>query len=286
MTGIRYLCRKKARAASDQTDRTYPTEQTRPARQIISMRAYPEMQPSVTGRMRRRQLAPIILLLLMPLFAALAAEEPAAFRQAREQMVSAQIEKRGIADPVTLQAMRRVPRHQFVAADMAAQAYTDRPLPIGYGQTISQPYMVAYTTQVVAPGPGKRILEIGTGSGYQAAILAATGAEVFSIEIIPELARSAAERLRRLGFERIRVQAGDGYFGWVEHAPFDAIVVTAAAEFIPPPLLDQLRDGGRMVIPVGTPFLVQTLMLVEKRGTQLTTRSLMPVRFVPFRRAE
>ena len=251
------------------------------------MRAHPVRHTSLVDRMKHLQLLALVLMFLFLLpWAALAADEPSSFRQAREQMVSEQIERRGIADPATLQAMRQVPRHQFVAGGMASLAYADRPLPIGHGQTISQPYMVAYMTQVVAPGPGKRILEIGTGSGYQAAILAATGAEVFSIEIIPQLADTATDRLRRLGFGQVRVQTGDGYFGWPEHAPFDAIVVTAAAEFIPPPLLDQLRDNGRMVIPVGTPFLVQTLMLVEKRGTEVTTRSLMPVRFVPFRRAE
>jgi len=251
------------------------------------MRAYPSRQTSLTGKMGWMWLPVSALLFLFLLHcAALAAEESAAFRQAREQMVSRQLERRDISDPATLQAMRRVPRHDFVAESLVGDAYADRPLPIGHGQTISQPYIVAYMTQVVAPGPGKRVLEIGTGSGYQAAVLAATGAEVFSIEIIPELADSAAERLRRLGFETVRVKSGDGYFGWAEHAPFDAIVVTAAAEFIPPPLLTQLRDGGRMVIPVGTPFFVQTLMLVEKRGSEITTRSLMPVRFVPFRRAE
>ncbi|HEY7746143.1 MAG TPA: protein-L-isoaspartate(D-aspartate) O-methyltransferase [Desulfuromonadales bacterium] len=231
-------------------------------------------------------LASTLLLIFLSPCAALAAEESAEFRQARELMVRTQLERRDISDPATLQAMRRVPRHNFVAESLIGDAYADRPLPIGHGQTISQPYIVAYMTQVVAPRPGKRVLEIGTGSGYQAAVLAATGADVFSIEIIPELADSAAERLRRLGFETVRVKSGDGYFGWAEHAPFDAIVVTAAAEFIPPPLLTQLRDGGRMVIPVGTPFFVQTLMLVEKRGSEITTRSLMPVRFVPFRRAE
>jgi protein-L-isoaspartate(D-aspartate) O-methyltransferase len=233
-----------------------------------------------------RLLTSALLLFFLTPFAALAAEDSDKFRQAREQMVRSQLERRGISDPATLQAMRQVPRHHFVAESLAGEAYADRPLPIGYGQTISQPYMVAYMTQVVAPGPDRRILEIGTGSGYQAAVLAGAGAEVYSIEIIPDLAKSAAERLRRLGFETVRVKTGDGYFGWAEHAPFDAIVVTAAAEFIPPPLLDQLKDGGRMVIPVGTPFFVQSLMLVEKRGSEITTRSLMPVRFVPFRRAE
>jgi protein-L-isoaspartate(D-aspartate) O-methyltransferase len=211
-----------------------------------------------------RLLTSALLLFFLTPFAALAAEDSDKFRQAREQMVRSQLERRGISDPATLQAMRQVPRHHFVAESLAGEAYADRPLPIGYGQTISQPYMVAYMTQVVAPGPDRRILEIGTGSGYQAAVLAGAGAEVYSIEIIPDLAKSAAERLRRLGFETVRVKTGDGYFGWAEHAPFDAIVVTAAAEFIPPPLLDQLKDGGRMVIPVGTPFFVQSLMLVEK----------------------
>jgi protein-L-isoaspartate(D-aspartate) O-methyltransferase len=284
------LLSPEGRAASDQTDQsdlTYPTDRTRPGWQVIPMRVHRGRQkpfPARKGRMRL--LASALLLFFLSPCAALAAEESAKFRQAREQMVRSQLERRGISDQATLQAMRRVPRHHFVTESLAREAYADRPLPIGYGQTISQPYIVAYMTQVVAPGPGRRILEIGTGSGYQAAVLAATGAEVFSIEIIPELAGSAAERLRRLGFEAIRVKAADGYFGWAEHAPFDAIVVTAAAEFIPPPLLAQLRDGGRMVIPVGTPFFVQSLMLVEKHGTEITTRSLMPVRFVPFRRAE
>jgi protein-L-isoaspartate(D-aspartate) O-methyltransferase len=214
-----------------------------------------------------------------------AAAEADPFAAARARMVETQLERRGITDPATLRAMRSVPRHRFVDAGFAGAAYDDRPLPIGFGQTISQPYMVAAMTEVIAPGPGRRILEIGTGSGYQAAVLAATGAKVYSIEIIPELATRAAERLRSLGYTGVEVRQGDGYHGWPQHAPFDAIVVTAAAEFIPPPLLQQLGEGGRMVIPVGTPFFVQTLMLVEKRGEKLHTRSLMPVLFVPFRRS-
>jgi protein-L-isoaspartate(D-aspartate) O-methyltransferase len=180
--------------------------------------------------------------------------------------------------------MRAVPRHRFVEPDLAGAAYDDRPLPIGFGQTISQPYIVAVMTELAAPGPGKRILEIGTGSGYQAAVLAEAGALVYSVEIVPELAASAAARLQRLGYAAVEVRQGDGYFGWPQHAPFDAIVVTAAAEFIPPPLVQQLAEGGRMVIPVGTPFFVQTLMLVEKQGGRTVTRSLLPVRFVPLRR--
>jgi protein-L-isoaspartate(D-aspartate) O-methyltransferase len=225
-----------------------------------------------------------LLLLAAPLLAAATGDEPAATGRAREEMVRTQIRERHITDPLTLQAMTAVPRHRFVSDRLAGSAYDDSPLPIGYGQTISQPYIVAYMTETAHPGPGRRILEIGTGSGYQAAVLAATGAEVYTIEIIPQLAQAARDRLRRLGYDRVHVREGDGYFGWPGEAPFDAIVVTAAAEFIPPPLLDQLKEGGRMIIPVGTPFLVQTLMLVEKRNGKAVTRSLMPVRFVPLRR--
>jgi len=250
------------------------------------MKIQPHMPTASAGKRWLRLLLTAVLPLFFLIPASVSAtDEPAGFRQAREQMVRSQLERRGITDRATLQAMNYVPRHHFIADSLADEAYADRPLPIGYGQTISQPYIVAYMTQLAAPGPGRRILEIGTGSGYQAAVLDAAGAEVLSI-IIPELAASAGERLRRLGFETVRVKAADGYFGWPEHAPFDAIIVTAAAEFIPPPLIEQLKDGGRMVIPVGTPFFVQTLMLVEKHGTEITTRSLMPVRFVPFRRAE
>ena len=204
----------------------------------------------------------------------------------RQAMVHDQIVARGVEDPATLDALRQVPRHHFVPPDQSRYAYTDRPLPIGYGQTISQPYIVAYMTEIIVPGPGKRILEIGTGSGYQAAILAATGAEVYTIEIIPELARSSQSRLLKLGYRSVRVRNADGYHGWAEAAPFDAIVVTAAAEFIPPPLLEQLADGGLMVIPVGSPFFVQSLMLVQRQGQDFITTNLMPVRFVPFRGRE
>ncbi len=204
----------------------------------------------------------------------------------RMAMVREQIVSRGVKDPATLAAMRSVPRHLFVPGPQAASAYDDRPLPIGHGQTISQPFIVAYMTELVRPGPDRKILEIGTGSGYQAAILAATGAEVYSIEIITELATDAAARLRELGYGAVQTRAADGYHGWAEQAPFDAIIVTAASEFIPPPLIEQLKDGGVMVIPVGSPFFVQTLMLVQKRGNAITSANLMPVRFVPFRRAE
>ena len=231
---------------------------------------------------------PFALAFLLLLFTcnALAEEEALIYKNARDRMVRTQIKSRGISDPATLRAMRGVPRHLFVPETRVPHAYDDRPLPIGYGQTISQPYIVAYMTQIVQPKPQQRVLEIGTGSGYQAAILAETGVSVYTVEIIPELAKSASERLRRLGYGRVQVRSGDGYFGWEKYAPYDAIVVTAAAEYIPPPLLAQLKDGGRMVIPVGSPFFVQTLMLVKKHGKETVTRSLMPVRFVPFRRAE
>lgn len=215
-----------------------------------------------------------------------AENEEAFYRNARKNMVRTQLEPNGISDTATLRAMGSVPRHCFVSERLARYAYDDGPLPIDYGQTISQPFIVAYMTQLVRPRPQKRILEIGTGSGYQAAILAEIGASVYTVEIIPELARSAVNRLRCLGYAKVRVKTGDGYFGWEEHAPYDAIVVTAAAEYIPPPLLAQLKEGGRMVIPIGSPFFVQTLMLVEKRNKKTVTRSLMPVRFVPFRRVK
>ncbi|PLX82596.1 MAG: protein-L-isoaspartate O-methyltransferase [Desulfuromonas sp.] len=209
---------------------------------------------------------------------------PDKFQRSRARMAERQIRDRGITDPATLRAMAEVPRHLFVPPKLAARAYEDLPLPIGFGQTISQPFIVAFMTEQVRPRPGVRILEIGTGSGYQAAVLAAAGAEVFSLEIIPELAQSAASRLKNLGYTGIRLREGDGYHGWAQEAPFDAIVVTAAAEFVPPPLLEQLADGGRMVIPVGSPFFVQRLLLVEKEGGKTSTRVLLPVRFVPLRR--
>lgn len=201
-------------------------------------------------------------------------------------MVRRQIEARGIDDPAVLDAMRTVPRHRFVAENQRERAYADRPLPIGYGQTISQPYIVAYMTRLVDPDPSDRVLEVGTGSGYQAAVLAEIVDAVFTVEIIPELAGAAERRLAELGYDNVLVRQGDGYFGWMEHAPFDAVVVTAAAEHVPPPLIEQLSDGGRMVIPVGSPFRTQMLMLVEKDGTDVSTQSLMPVRFVPFTRAD
>ncbi len=201
-------------------------------------------------------------------------------------MVRTQIEARGVTHAATLRAMRRVMRHRLVPPDVRAQAYSDSPLPIGYGQTISQPYIVAYMTEVVRPAKGQKVLEIGTGSGYQAAVLAEIVDEVYTVEIVRPLAQRARRDLNDLGYENIHFRTGDGYHGWEAHGPYDAIVVTAAAEYIPPPLLAQLKEGGRMVIPVGSQFMTQQLVLVEKRDGRTRSRNLMPVRFVPFTRSE
>ncbi len=188
----------------------------------------------------------------------------------------------GELDPSVLSAMREVPRHELVPEDVRAAAYSNRPLPIGYGQTISQPYIVALMTDLAKPERDDVILEIGTGSGYQAAVLSRLVDRVYSIEIVEPLARQAKERLHRLGYANITVRQGDGYHGWPEHAPFDAILVTAAASHIPPPLVSQLKPGGRMVIPVGPPFMAQNLMLVEKGADgKVHTRVILPVSFVP-----
>jgi len=208
------------------------------------------------------------------------------FTRERERMVELQIEARGVHDPHTLSAVRRVPRHLFVPPSRRADAYADSPLPIGFGQTISQPYIVAYMTESISPDSTFRVLEVGTGSGYQAAVLAEVVDSVFSVEIIPELFAAAGARLSSLGYTNAVTRCADGYFGWEEKAPFDAIVVTAAADHIPPPLVRQLKDGGTMVIPVGSPFLVQSLLLVKRHGEQIQTKNLMPVRFVPLTRGD
>lgn len=188
-------------------------------------------------------------------------------------------------DPAVMEAMGRVKRHRFVPDKWVDDAYDNNPLPIGYGQTISQPYIVALMSNLLALAPGQRVLEIGTGSGYQAAVLAQMGMQVYSIEIIRPLAEKAGRQLRAEGYEQVEVKIGDGYFGWEEHAPFDAIMVTAAADHIPPPLLAQLKNGGTMVIPVGGQFSVQQLVLVTKdQDGSVSTRQLLPVRFVPLTR--
>jgi protein-L-isoaspartate(D-aspartate) O-methyltransferase len=201
--------------------------------------------------------------------------------QEREEMVQTQIIARGVADTATLRAMRTVPRHEFVPYELRQHAYDDYPLQIGYEQTISQPYIVAFMTEQIRPRKGQRVLEIGTGSGYQAAVLAEIVDSVFTIELIGELAESAAARLRKMGYRNVLVHQGDGYQGWPEHAPFDAILVTAAAEEIPQPLLEQLKDGGTMVIPVGGVSDIQSLTVVRKRGDRVFKESILPVKFVP-----
>jgi protein-L-isoaspartate(D-aspartate) O-methyltransferase len=203
----------------------------------------------------------------------------AEFAHLRERMVREQLQARDIRDPRVLAAMLKVPRHEFVPADFVESAYDDGALPLRLGQTISQPYIVAYMTQALELQGTERVLEIGTGSGYQAAILAEIVPEVYTIEILPELQQHATEVLAKLGYRNIHFQTGDGYMGWPEHAPFDRIIVTAAPENVPQPLIDQLKEGGRMVIPVGT--LNQDLMIVEKLESGVTSRSTIPVRFVP-----
>lgn len=204
----------------------------------------------------------------------------------RDRMVRSQLEGRDIRDQATLDAMRRVPRHLFVTDDHRSRAYADRPLPIGHGQTISQPYIVALMTQLASVRPGDRALEIGTGSGYQAAVLAELIDHVYTVEIVEPLAEWGASNLRSAGYHGVRVRHADGYYGWEEHAPFDAIIVTAAASSIPPPLIEQLADGGTMIIPVGSPFRTQMLTLVRREGERITTEQIAPVRFVPFTRSD
>jgi len=204
------------------------------------------------------------------------AEDPA---RARERMVRDQIEARGVTDARTLAAMRKVERHRFVPPEAAALAYADHPLEIGDGQTISQPYIVAVMSEAIGLRGGEKVLEVGTGSGYQAAVLAEMGARVYTMEIVPTLARRARETLARLGYRSIEVREGNGWAGWPEEAPFDAIVVTAAPPTIPEALKAQLRDGGRLVIPVGDD--VQELRLVTRRGATFEDKRLLMVRFVP-----
>lgn len=204
----------------------------------------------------------------------------------REKMVKDQIANRGINDPAILDAMRKVLRHRLVPENQKQDAYQDSPLPIGKGQTISQPFVVAYMTEMVKPEKGMKVLEIGTGSGYQAAVLAEIVDEVFTLEIIPELGQKAERDLKELGYDNIHVRIADGYNGWEEHAPFDAIVVTASPDHIPPSLISQLKEGGRMIIPIESGGLSQQLVLVEKIDGKIHKKNVLPVRFVPFTRSK
>jgi len=215
------------------------------------------------------------------LASAVRAAPPDPWAAERARMVAEQIAARGVAEPRVLSALGQVERHRFVPAAVRVDAYADRPLPIGQGQTISQPYVVALMTELAAVRPGGRVLEIGTGSGYQAAVLSLLARQVFTIEIVAPLATQARERLARLGYANVTVRAGDGYRGWPDQAPFDAILVTAAPPEIPEPLLRQLAPGGRLVAPVGPDGGAQELLVVERTPTGLTRRMVLPVRFVP-----
>jgi protein-L-isoaspartate(D-aspartate) O-methyltransferase len=232
--------------------------------------------------MSTRELIPLVFIGLIADCQVLgAAEDTCAL--ARKRMVAEQIAAPGgrdITNQRVLDVMGKVPRHEFVPEAVRGQAYEDRPLPIGQGQTISQPYIVAFMTERLDLKPGERVLEVGTGSGYQAAVLAELGAQVYTIEIVPELARRAAADLKRLGYTNVVTRIGDGYKGWPDAAPFDAIIVTCAPEKVPQPLKDQLKEGGRMIIPVG-PAWNQELILLRKRGEELEERAVLPVRFVP-----
>jgi protein-L-isoaspartate(D-aspartate) O-methyltransferase len=201
------------------------------------------------------------------------------FEKLRLAMVEKQIEARGVKDARVLEAMRKVRRHRFVPPDLEGRAYDDNPLPIGWDQTISQPYIVAVMTELLGLRPGEKVLEVGSGSGYQAAILAELAGEVFSIEIVPGLAEAAAGHLLAEGYDRVQVRVGDGYRGWPEEAPFQGIIVTAAPDHVPQPLVDQLAEGGRLVIPVGDVY--QELLVLTKEGGAIRRRSVIPVRFVP-----
>lgn len=209
-------------------------------------------------------------------------EEGDIYRQARTELIE-EIKAMGVQDPDVLRVIASVPRHKFVPDEYLDQAYANHPIPIGYGQTISQPYIVAWMTELLELKPGEKVLEIGTGSGYQAAVLAELGdVEVYSIEIIPELADAAATRLQELGYINIHTKQGDGYYGWAEYAPFDAIIVTAAPDHLPAPLVDQMTENGRLVIPIGAPGWVQSLWKFVQEGGELKGYNLGGVRFVPF----
>ena len=219
----------------------------------------------------------ILFLVFQPLY--LIAQDP--YAKKRQTMIDLDIKGRGIKDKKVLEAMGKIPRELFVEESMRSRAYADQPLPIGEGQTISQPYVVALMTEALRVQPSDRVLEIGTGSGYQAAVLAEIVKEVYTIEIRKTLAEAAAQRLKTLGYENIEVKFGDGYFGWEEHAPFDAIIITASVNHIPPPLIKQLKEGGRLILPLGNTLFHQTLTLVTKQKGELKMEQLGGVVFVP-----
>ena len=230
----------------------------------------------------KKLLLPFFILNIFPalLMAQVLVDSPK-YQKAREQMALLQIRLRGVSDKKVLNAIKQVPRHSFVPEELVSQAYADHPLPIGQGQTISQPYIVALMTETLGLKGDERVLEIGTGSGYQAAILAKITKEVYTIEIKEELHQKSNNLLRSLGFSKIKTRHGDGYFGWPEAAPFDCIMITASIDHIPPPLLKQLKNGGRLVLPLGNPFSYQYLSLVTKHNDQYTVKQITGVLFVP-----
>lgn len=216
----------------------------------------------------------------------LSAPQADKYQELRSDMVKTQIVKRGIRNPLTIKAMEKVPRHLFVPPEYVDRAYEDNPLPIGYNQTISQPFIVAYMTEIARPAKWNKVLEIGTGSGYQAAVLSEIVDSVYTIEILPELAKQAANRLTRMGYKNIVTRQGDGYNGWKEHAPYNIIMVTAADDHIPQPLIDQLAENGRLVMPIGSPSSAQQLVLATKKNGKIDKRKLAMVRFVPLLHGE
>ena len=260
---------------------------TRDVRAGLALRALPR------NRSQNRSTRVLLLMVRFLIIAAAlicvscspAQTQVADFAGQRERMVKEQIVMRGLVAERVLSALRKVPREEFVPAEYRAESYTDKALPIGYDQTISQPYIVAFMTEELQPQSRDRVLEVGTGSGYQAAILAELVAEVYTIEIIEPLAKKAEATLQRLGYKNVHVKTGDGYKGWPERAPFDSIIVTCAPERVPQPLLDQLKEGGRMIIPVGAKF-AQELYLFEKKNGRLQQSAVLPVRFVPMLRTE
>lgn len=236
---------------------------------------------------QRKKYIPIIILVIFNLISCKEQKKevvnvfpPDQYATLRQKMVNNQIKDRGVSDPLVLRAMLKVERHEFVPEEIRHLSYADRPLPIGQDQTISQPYIVALMTELLGLKGGEKVLEIGTGSGYQAAILAEIAKEVYTIEILKPLADSARERLKKLGYKNITVKDGDGYKGWPEYAPFDGIIVTCAPDHIPQPLIDQLKIGGRIVIPVGESYQ-ELLLITKKPNSTLTSKSIIPVRFVP-----
>ncbi|MDH3344485.1 MAG: protein-L-isoaspartate(D-aspartate) O-methyltransferase [Desulfobacteraceae bacterium] len=231
--------------------------------------------------MKKTFLAAIILIFFPALLAGQMPDDSLGFKAPREKMVSSQIRRRGISDKKVLTAMTEVPRHRFVPENLVSQAYADHPLPIGQGQTISQPYIVALMTESLGLKGYEQTLEIGTGSGYQAAILANITKEVYTIEIKEQLYKTASQTLRSMGYTDVKTRHGDGYFGWPDSAPFDCIMITAAIDHIPPSLLKQLKDGGRLILPLGNPFSYQNLSLVTKHGADYTVRQITGVLFVP-----